>query len=283
MERAIKDLCQLSDADFFREVATGIMHIVESATRLVSAAQKLAEHGHDHVTRIVGDLAGEEAVKGLILLDAVRCPRNRSDDKTRTLGYFHDHLAKGIYAELCGSYPANFAEIARIVESDRAEFYLDGPNGVEWIFPNRITERREDDLYVGYVREDREDAGQAERYWSCPRDDHLFRYQTPPAVDLIGALYRAGATSEKGLNVVAKLWRVFEPKPETRTDDIERLNWRTIETLVKCGLLAVDDCATKALIGNRWLFPLWALDLRKRKVDRGKLRKIQEHWVPDHY
>ena len=138
MERAIKDLCQLADAELFGEVATGISHIVNNANRLDSAAAKLSENDHRHAARIVGNLAEEEAAKGLILLDAVRCPRNRSADRDRTLGYFYDHLAKGIYAEACGWRPADFAEVTRYVESERKEFYLDGPNDVDWIFPNRI-------------------------------------------------------------------------------------------------------------------------------------------------
>ena len=282
MERAIKDLCQLRDADLFREVATGISHIVDSATRLDSAAHKLTEHDHHHAARIIGNLAEEEAAKGLILLDAVRCPRNRSAEKARTLGYFYHHLAKGIYAEVYDCYPADFAEIARIVESDRKESYLDGPNDVDWIFPNRLMQRREDDLYVGYGREDSEDLEQAQRYWTCPHGDPLFPYETPPAINLIGALHQAGVTTEKGLYVVAKLWRAFEPKPETRTDELEHLNWCTIETLKERELLAVDDGKINGLIRDRWLFPLWPLDLRKKKVERAKLREIQERWTPDY-
>ena len=283
MERAIKDLCQLSDADLFREAATGISHIVDSATLLDSAAHKLTGHDHHRAARIIGNFAEEEAAKGLFLLDAVRCPGNRSADKARTLGYFYDHLAKGIYAEVYHWHPADFAEVARSVENCREEFYLDGPNDIDWIFPNRITQRREDALYVGYVREDSEDAGQAERYWHHPHSALLLPYWTPPAVSLIGALHGAGVTTENGLDVVAELWRAFEPKPDTRIEELERLNWRTIETLSERQLLAVDDGEINGLIRDRWLFPLWPLDLRKKKVERAKLREIQERWTPDYY
>lgn len=34
MERAIKDLCQLGDTGFFKEVATGISHVVANVERL---------------------------------------------------------------------------------------------------------------------------------------------------------------------------------------------------------------------------------------------------------
>ena len=282
MERAIKDLCQLADAELFGEVATGISHIVNNANRLDSAAAKLSENDHRHAARIVGNLAEEEAAKGLILLDAVRCPRNRSADRARTLGYFYDHLAKGIYAEACGWRPADFAEVTRYVESERKEFYLDGPNDVDWIFPNRIEQRRVDDLYVSYVRDDSDEAGQGERYWTYPRDDDPLPYSTPPAVGMIDALHQIGATTEKGLAVVAELWQAFEPKPETGIDVLERMNLDTIETFEQRGLLAVNDGATNTLLRDRWPFPLWPLDLRKKGVNRGKLRDIRNRWALDY-
>ena len=46
------------------------------------------------------NLANEEAAKVLILLDVVRCPKSRSTDKSRTLSYFYNHLAKRIYAQV---------------------------------------------------------------------------------------------------------------------------------------------------------------------------------------
>ena len=119
MERAIKDLCQFRDARLFEEVATGIQHIVEVTHRLDAAAHKLSSGEKHHAARIMGNLAEEEAAKALILMDAVRCPPERQNEKSRTLGYFYDHLAKGIYAEACGWRPANFADVTRYVEQDR--------------------------------------------------------------------------------------------------------------------------------------------------------------------
>ena len=101
MERAIKDLCQLPDARLFEEVATGIGHVVKVVGRLDTATHNLSEAGNHHAARILGNLAEEEAAKVLILLDAVRCPRKRQTERSRVLGYFHDHLAKGLYAEVC--------------------------------------------------------------------------------------------------------------------------------------------------------------------------------------
>ena len=113
MERAIKDLCQLPDARLFEEVATGIGHVVRVVGRLDAATHNLSEVGNHHAAQILGNLAEEEAAKVLILLDAVRCPRNKQTERSRVLGYFHDHLAKGLYAEVCHWRPIDFAEVTR--------------------------------------------------------------------------------------------------------------------------------------------------------------------------
>jgi AbiV family abortive infection protein len=98
--------------------------------------------------------ATEEAAKFLVLLDAVRCPRDPRDVLERQLSRFHDHLAKGIYARYCDLEPHTLADADRFTETDRLDFYLDGPNDVDWIFPNSILFARESALYVDYVKTD---------------------------------------------------------------------------------------------------------------------------------
>ena len=285
MERAIKDLCQLSDASLFEEVATGIGHVVEVVHRLDTAARRLSEASEHHPARILGNLAEEEAAKVLILVDAVRCPRDKQKEKSRTLGYFYKHLAKGIYAEVCKWSPADFAEVMRGVEHERVEHYLDGPSDVDWISPNHITQQRVDQLYVGYVRDDSDEEGQGERYWVCPRNDDLFDdlfgYQTPPVIDVTRALHRVGATAPAALTVVAEVWRAVEVRSEMRFDELERLNWRTLEVLEERGLLAAAPAEVNAVIRDRWPFPLWPLDLRVRKVEKEHLREVRRRWSPD--
>ena len=156
MKRAIKNLCQLPDDALFKEVETGISHIMDVVNRLDTAAEELHGTGRHYPSRVLEYFAAEEAAKVLILVDAVRCPKNKGEEKSRTLGYFYDHIAKGIYAKVCDWRPIDLAEVRKGVDDERREFYLDGPNDVDWIFPNSIAERRENRLYVGYVCEDTE-------------------------------------------------------------------------------------------------------------------------------
>ena len=288
MERAIKDLCQFSDADLFKEVAVGIGYVLDAVNELDAATRKLYETGHRHPARVLGNLATEEAAKMLVLIDAVRCPRARQKERSRTLGYFYDHLAKGIYAEVCHWYPADFAEVMNHIERERREHYLDGPNDVDWIFPNAITQQREDNLYVGYIRNDTEEGSSGERYWMPPRcDDHAgptFSYPpTPPIINLARALYQANATTPEGLSVVAEAWRSVNVRADMRITELIELNWRTLEVLENRGFLSPALTEVYTFLRNKWIFPLWPLDLRVLKVEKKTLRETRSQWSPDWY
>ena len=287
MERAIKDLCQLSDADLFKEIAVGIGHVMDAVNELDSATRKLHEVKHYYPARVLENLATEEAAKVLIFIDAVRCPQNRLKERSQTLGRFYDHLAKGIYAEVYNWHPTDFAEVKNGIDRQRREYYLDGPNDVDWIYPNFITQRREDSLYVGYIREDTEEGGQGERYWALPRGAYrigtVLKYLTPTAITLVRALHQVKATMPEGLSVIAEVWRPVDVCAEMSRGALMGLNLRTLEVLDKRDLLAPVPTEIYQVIRNSWIFPLWPLDLRVCKVEKETLRKVQRQWPPDGY
>lgn len=150
MRQAIKDLCQLNDERLFSEVAKGLSYVVEHVENLNNAALNLNKEKYFDPAKILGALADEEAAKALILLDAIRCPREKSQERSRTFGYFNDHLAKGIYAEACRWKPVYFSNICRPIESQRDQFFWDGPNGNDFITANPIKYARIERLYVDY-------------------------------------------------------------------------------------------------------------------------------------
>ncbi len=285
MERAIQDLCQLQDDRLFEEVSTGVGHIIEVVNRLDAAALTLSEAGQEHPARILGNLAEEEAAKVLILVDVVRCPQAQSKERNRLLGYFYNHLAKGIYAEVCSWHVMDFAELKRYVDINCEPYYLDGPNEVDWIFYNPILQRREDKIYVNYVREGREDG---EHGWVCPRNEELplLRYRTREVIQLARALYRVGVTAPEGLIVVAEVWRSVEVTPEFGNERLAQLNSQTLDKLEKRGVPreARDDDYT--CVRERWPFPLYPLVIPTpnygwRQGERKRLREVQRTWAPD--
>ena len=276
MRRAIKDLCQLSDAQLFEEVEKGIALILENVERLDAAARKLSDENDYHPAKILGGFAKEEAAKVIILLDVVRCPSNRCEEKARTLGYFYDHLAKGIYARACGLH-CPFGELKQYIDSEREDCYLDGPNDVDWIFSNDITREREDDLYVGYVCDDTQEAGKGEWYWKWPWVERISDYSTPTIVLLANALHGVGATTAEGLAIIAEIWRPFEPVPATTTQELSELNNRMLETLSDSELIVTDD-HEKLCEYESWMFPLWPLDLRAKRIKKAGLRRSREEY-----
>ena len=99
--RAIKDLTQLADPLFFAAISEGLGLIAKNVARLWDAASMLGENAMSHAASVLTVIAEEEAAKYLILMDAVRCPRQPADRLVRQLARFNDHLAKGIYARSC--------------------------------------------------------------------------------------------------------------------------------------------------------------------------------------
>ncbi len=274
--KAIKDLSQLSDAELFKELSEGFGHILKNVTRIENDARFLRENNRVRGSRVLRAIAEEEAAKFLILLDAVRCPRQPGGAFSRQLSYFDKHLPKGIYAEYYHLRPGTFGEIREWVEMERQEYYLDGPNDVDWIFHNEILQKREEGIYVDYTESD------GEHIWLSPlRYDKLgglaLGVNIPPALKLAHALNLAGCTGREALAVIAKIWRPVEMNDGFPWTQLRELNSKTLEQLEAHNLLRKQSGSVYGKIIDEWLFPLHSLDLSKIRVDQVNLRKIQEN------
>jgi hypothetical protein len=192
-------------------------------------------------------------------------------------------LAKGIYVEVCEwGGVLTFGEMSEHIEMERASHYLDGPNNVDWIFPNQILQHREDNLYVNYVRED---GNGASRFWTSPANDPtgtLFpiHNRESEVVRLVKAQQETGMTSAKGLSVVASIWRPVRMSAGFDIDGLRKLNLRTLQTMEDQNILNVVSDETVRSVVQLWTFPLYDLDLGMRDVDRSALRDTQAAWVP---
>lgn len=285
MKAAIKDLLQLSDVRLFEEVAEGIRLIVEHAEDLESTAVRLRAINEHRAAAIVSGLAKEESAKVLVLVDLVRCPRNNQDGRSKTVRAFGNHLAKEIYADSCDWRPVNFAEFTGIVNRERRPYYLDGPNDVDWILPNYAKARRENRMYVDYVRDITVDDGEYD--WVSPPPDTLYREygdSTPQCLVVARALHRVGMTTPEGLAAVADLWRDFEPQPQTTRQELSKWNY---ESLVRVSEARQDrevDAEDARTVCYHWPFPLWPLELKqlkestKRDLRRQRAKQIELHF-----
>jgi hypothetical protein len=223
--------------------------------------------------------AEEEAAKVRVLLDAVRCPRaKRPDDSARQLQYFNDHLAKGIYAECCDRRPAGFGDVRRWIERERKDLYLDGPSGVDWIFYNESLRRREERIYIDFVEND------GEHVWHDPMMLEQLGIPmsgrfAPSVVRLVTALGDAGCFDAPALKVVADVWRPVAIDDEFPWHSLREVNRKTLQLMEESCLLNPGSDETYARVVDEWPFPMYGLDLRRKRVDKNELREIRDNWV----
>ncbi len=274
--KAIRDLAQLSDAELFRVVAEGLELISKNAARLEQDARVLYDQERPQGYRALLGHAKEEAAKVLILLDAVRCPRQPSDIFTRQLGAFDRHLAKGVYAESYGWRPATFGDIDRWTKQLRRQFYLDGPEGVDWISRNSVLDERESGIYVDYVARDEGHC------WVAPFPNTTIvalHYFSPRVLHVVSALEEVGCFDAKALEIIAATWRPLSLTPEFHCEELRALNRKTLATMEANGLLRPAADETHATVIDEWLFPLYSLDLATEiPVNKDELRARQADW-----
>lgn len=276
--KAICDLAQLSDDRLFEEVAEGLSLIFENSQRIYSDACQLAEKQNSRGHRILHLIAEEEAAKYLILLDAIRCQRKTGQDFVRQLKRYNDHLAKGIYTEYAWTKPATFGEVREWIDNQRQEYYLDGPNDVDWIFRNWIVQQREEAVYVDYIN------SEGKNLWLSPEryigtGDYSFASTPPAIIKLVRALTDVGFTNAKTLAIIASIWRSVQMTDEFNWyDNLRHLNIQTLEELDKNRLLQKQHEDIYGIVINKWLFPLYSFELEMVKVDKSELCKIREYY-----
>ena len=188
---------------------------------------------------------------------------------------FYGHVAKRIHAMAC-TYPliASFGELSELVENKCRSWHLDGPNGIDWIIPNSIAAEREYILYVDFVQDITDTAG--DYYWTAPAapPPGSSQYATPDSVSLAQALAQAGASSPEGLAEIADIWRQFVPEPNMHREDLHDLIVHTLDRLAHSGY-ALDE-PTMGFIVSRWPFPLWPLTMKEPRPPDGDLEELRE-------
>ncbi|MDH3976566.1 MAG: AbiV family abortive infection protein [Deltaproteobacteria bacterium] len=274
--RAIKNLIQLNSAEFIKEVSVGLEKIYESCEALHRSSLTLEKNEEYRGARIIESVAKEEAAKFLILIDAIRCPKKQQKLLSRQLDKFNEHLAKGIYAKMCSWRPDTYVSLSRYIDRELEEFYLDGPEGVEWIFRNSIISNREESMYVDYVQYE-EDS----HTWLTPKrfeDIGIGISSYNSAVEMAKAFYLTGVSSEASLALFAEYWRNFEFSPKTHYQEFRKANLGSLDLLDERGLLkeAPDSCYS--LLINEMPFPVYKESMRMNHVSINELKEVQKNW-----
>lgn len=281
--KAIKDLSQLTDPYLFTQVSEGLNLIFDHMVSIEADVQYLIEQKRQCGFNILEAILKEEAAKFLILLDAIRCPRVPPDNFSKQLGRFNDHLAKGIYALIYDFCPGTFGDLYQMIKRECHEYYLDGPNAVDWIFKNEILQTREEHIYVDYI------ASEGEHMWLTPKRYYLpemaifTSYLRPQVVKVVTSLWRAGLAKPDALSLLANNWRALQMTDDFTWRQLRECNIKTLDNLEKNNLLTTQDEAVCATIINEWAFPLYSLDIRIIKVDQENLKATRERHNFDSY
>ena len=105
---------------------------------------------------------------------------------------------------MCEWEPSSWADLRRYLGIAREEFYLDGPNDVDWILPNQILHSRESNMYVDYVK-----SGDT-RTWLVPsKYERGLSHYTPRVLSVVAALQGTRCIAPSALARIATIWRPF--------------------------------------------------------------------------
>jgi len=259
--KAFTYLGELPDKDFFQQISLGYEQIVKHAISLDDGAQILGQQANVKGNRVLSLISEEESAKCLILMDAVRCPRNKLANHLKKM---YNHLAKAIYSEACYVTPNdnNFAGLEEYVKSEQKKYYIDGENHFDWIWRNRLVAKREEAFYVDYV-----ETYEGNHLWLLPLDSEFYIEKGSLALLLAKALYETGCTSAASLQVIAEFWREIAIGSTLTLSELRKLNIQTLDNLNKQDLLQEQPQNTFRIIIDSWMFPMYSLDMIMDKED----------------
>lgn len=265
-------LAGLSQEKRLSFLAEGFPMIRDSAFSFMEAARVLENN-----TREQGVLIGfaeEEAAKGLILMDIVRCPAELLHERMGPmLRWFYNHLARLIYANATTWKPVDTTQLQEYIDSSRQAYELEGYAG-EYIIPNWEEYRRESELYVDIAAfED------GEPVWSSPLigKGASFEDYVPTSLQVIDALHHLGLTSAAGLKATHEVWSTLTFRDKENPEDTDRLTRHLLERAVdeKLPLETATQNHVRALY-QCWQLPMYMLDLRKIDVPLAALKERRD-------
>jgi hypothetical protein len=266
-------LCNLKHAERIELIAEGLPVILRSAQSFWHAAQSLKDSPRE--AQVLIGFAEEEAAKILILIDLVRCPRQRAETLCgKIVATFYDHLSRLIYAEAQNWRPTDIRELQSYIDSSRQGHYLEGNMG-EYIVPNWTKYRREATMYADIeVYEDENPQ------WNNPFlfGASKFSIFPPRVLEIAEATEAVGMFSLSGLKHTSEVWGSVEfIENENFFSDAQPLTKQLFDRLDARGL--VTESATEkhaALLLHDWQMPMYNLDFKELPVSLDDLKAEQD-------
>ena len=166
------------------------------------------------------------------------------------------------------------------IDDELQPFYLDGPIGIDWIFPNEIRAQRERQIYVDLV-EDITETGPSRQgpYWVAPGDFSSYRsnYRTSTCVEIALSLHACGISTERGLNHVVRIWQPLDIVSMDRSELLAKIR----ETLLAVQSEQDESTANGRVVPSPnkliyWPHPLWPYDEWERPTTDSDLDSLRE-------
>lgn len=276
--REFQRLEELSAEETRARVAEGISLVADNVRDLLEQAESVREEA-PRLAEVARIHAGEEAGKALILLDYVRPPTGVDQGSlSRHIRTAGSHLARGLYVQYYRMSPATFGEALDWIRRERRSHYLDGPEAVEWIFRNRILDRRESALYVDYVEQE------GELRWRSPLE-HTVRWEgigrflsVPRICRVLLSLDRLALIEAEGLARLSRTWSDVELTEETRWGECRHLNDEWLMSCLEADLVRRDGDGVDDHLGfvrERLYWPICGVDLSLHDV-RAEMEERRE-------
>ena len=143
--RKIVRLMDLPLKDRLPKMAEGLESLARNVESKNADAILLFKAGRYASAHLLDGLASEEAAKALMLLDAVRIGWKPDPEVRRLLNVsFYDHHSRLVYAHIY-DLPAHLEndEIEEFVAAERDAYFVDGPEGFDWVLRNMKLAKRE--------------------------------------------------------------------------------------------------------------------------------------------
>jgi len=282
-------LAQVKKAERFPIIAEGLRRLAENVEALTADAEILHDRERYRAGGILTSLAAEEAAKAMMLLDLTRIGWDNNETTDEVLKWWYNHLARGLYVRAYDGKPASLRELREYMDFSRRERYLDGPNDVDWLFPNAISHHREAPLYVDYLQN--EDGTGS---WASPADyasGYLDGFSSPPPqpmiISVLSSMSAAGFLTVNGLTATRHAWEGVEIDDETHWTVVEGLNRATLENFYRDPppTLPTDPALVAALrsLVDGWVFPLTGLNMSETKVSLQEIAQQREDWLAAQY
>lgn len=278
--KSLKVISEFDETKRNAVLSEGLYLIWENVESLIKSMETLSDQSTQRGYCVLRNLAEEEAAKYLIILDYLRLPEKNSTQRSRQLKHFYNHFSRLLYVSYCDIRPATWNEVCRFVEDERPSLYLDGPNDIDWIFRNRLIQKREQAMYVDFTGMDED------YHWIGPAELQLSGFVESKLqshiLKLVESMHRLGFAEVSSLEIIQETWKDLVLQPKTHWKEIEHLNETSIARILKAKEPINEKTTDKLImwVQDHWYFPLGSLDLNEKKIKEKDLKEIRNSWYP---